>query len=90
MQRYLWQQTPRLSGWTDHTDAEVKYFSGTARTSKTLRISADLIWIGKPLYRDLGSVAVIAEGKLNGNDLGILCKRPFRVDVAAAAGQGDE
>ena len=34
-------------------------------------------------------MAVIAEVTLNGKDLGILWKRPFRVDVSAAAKAGD-
>ena len=34
-------------------------------------------------------MAVIAEVKLNGKDLGILWKRPFRFDLTAAAKAGD-
>ena len=40
-------------------------------------------------YLDLGKVAVMAEVKLNGKDLGILWKPPFRVDVTAALKAGD-
>ncbi len=79
----------KLISWSDHADAGVKYFSGTAVYSKTLHLPANLIGNGKPLYLDLGNVAVIAEVKLNGKDLGILWKRPFRVDVSAAAKAGD-
>ncbi|HWI56466.1 MAG TPA: glycosyl hydrolase, partial [Bacillota bacterium] len=38
---------------------------------------------------DLGRVAVMAEVKLNGKDLGILWKPPFRVDVTAALKPGE-
>jgi len=43
------------------------------------------------VYLDLGRVQVIAEVKLNGRDLGILWKPPFRADltVAAKAGAND-
>jgi len=37
---------------------------------------------------DLGRVAEIAEAKLNGHDLGILWKPPFRVDITAALRAG--
>jgi hypothetical protein len=79
----------KLMSWSEHADAGVKYFSGTAVYSKTITIPANLAGKDKPLYLDLGKVAVIAEVKLNGKDFGILWKRPFRVDVAAAVKAGD-
>jgi hypothetical protein len=41
------------------------------------------------VYLELGRVQVIAEVKLNGRDLGILWKPPFRVDVSGAVQAGD-
>ena len=79
----------KLISWTEHADVGVKYFSGTAVYSKTITVPANLLGQDKPLYLDLGSVAVIAEVRLNGKNLGILWKRPFRVDVSAAAKAGD-
>jgi hypothetical protein len=38
---------------------------------------------------DLGKVAVMAEVKLNGRDLGILWKTPYRVDVTGVFRPGD-
>ena len=79
----------KLISWTEHADVGVKYFSGTAVYSKVITIPLNLIGKDKPLYLDLGSVEVMAEVKLNGQNLGILWKRPFRVDVSAAAKAGD-
>jgi len=41
------------------------------------------------VYLDLGNVQVLAQVKLNGKDLGILWKTPFRVDVTDAVQSGD-
>jgi len=40
-------------------------------------------------FLDLGKVAVMAEVKLNGKDLGILWKPPYRVDVTSALKKGE-
>jgi hypothetical protein len=79
----------KLISWTEHADVGVKYFSGTAVYSKVITIPSDLIGKDKPLYLDLGRVEVMAEVKLNGQNLGILWTRPFRVDVSAAAKAGE-
>ncbi len=41
------------------------------------------------LYLDLGSVAVMADVWLNGKDLGILWKTPYRLEVTDAARSGE-
>ena len=67
----------------------MKYFSGTATYRKTFNVPADLLTPDRRQYLDLGEVAVIAEVKLNGQDLGILWKPPFRVEVTPALKTGD-
>jgi hypothetical protein len=53
-----------------------------------MEISATLLGPGKSLYLDLGRLKNLAQVKLNGTDLGILWKRPFRVEITAAAHVG--
>lgn len=79
----------RLVSWPDHADTGIKYFSGTAVYRKNLTIPAESLGAGRTLELDLGRVQVIAEVRLNGKDLGILWKAPFRVDVTDAAKAGD-
>jgi len=77
-----------LASWTDQADPGVRYFSGTARYKKDLEIPGDLLGDGKELYLDLGEVKNIARIRLNGKDLGILWKPPFRVPIASATQPG--
>jgi len=79
----------KLISWSEHSNPGVRHFSGTARYVKTLQVPEAMIGQGRRLHLDLGQVEVIAEVKLNGKDLGILWKPPFRVDVTDAVKAGD-
>jgi hypothetical protein len=77
-----------LISWTDHPDPGVKYFSGTATYTTTFQPAAELVAPDQRLYLDLGRVAVIAQVRMNNQDLGTLWKPPFRVDVTKALQPG--
>ena len=74
--------------WTDHADAGVRYFSGTASYEKDLMIPPERLGAGRELWLDLGMVKHLANVSLNGQDLGVLWKPPFRVNITAAAKPG--
>ncbi len=78
---------PELVSLHRHPDPAVRYFSGTATYYNRFRV--DGAGQGRRLYLDLGRVEVIAEVRLNGRNLGILWKPPFRVDITQAARPGD-
>lgn len=80
---------PQLMSLHKHGQEGVKYFSGTATYSKQFRLLPDAKAQGKRLYLDLGQVEVIAEITLNGKNLGILWKPPFRMDVTEAIVTGN-
>ncbi len=75
----------KLTSWSEHADAGVKHFSGTATYTRTLDIPRELLTKGQRLELDLGKVAVMAEVKLNGKSLGTLWKPPFVLDVSGVA-----
>lgn len=81
-------QFPDLISWTEHTDPGVRYFSGKATYANQLRIPSAMLAKGHSLHLDLGEVQVIARVKLNGRELGILWKPPFRIDITGAARAG--
>ena len=82
----------QLISWSEHRDLGVRYFSGAATYRKTFQWTpgpaqtANRNW---QVSLDLGRVEVIAEVKLNGKNLGILWKPPFRVDVVGALKPGE-
>jgi len=78
----------KLISWPDHPDKGVKYFSGTATYEQEIEISADRLSRARELWLDLGTVKNIAEVSLNGQDLGILWKPPFRANLTTAAKSG--
>ena len=75
-------QLDKLISWTEHPDGGVKHFSGTAT------YTTEFEWDGTSAFMDFGKVKEIAEVSLNGQDLGILWKPPFRVDATSALRPG--
>ena len=79
-----------LSSLSDSTNPGVKYFSGTATYSKIFdwKPAAKTGKQKTETWLDLGDVQVMAQVKLNGKDLGVLWKPPFRMDVTGALRAG--
>ncbi|MEO8712568.1 MAG: glycosylhydrolase-like jelly roll fold domain-containing protein [Parafilimonas sp.] len=79
----------KLTSYTENADAGIKYFSGIATYIKT--ITADKSWFAKDeeLWLNLGDVKNLAEVIVNGKSLGILWKKPFRINVTSAIKQGE-
>ena len=78
-----------LVAWNLRPEDAVKYFSGTATYAKVITIPAELLGKDRGLYLDLGRVAVMARVKLNGHDLGVHWKAPYRVEIGQFAKAGD-
>ena len=78
----------RLSSWSQNSDPGIRDFSGTASYRTSFIVPADLVSKNRVVSLDLGDVQVIAAVMLNGKDLGILWKPPYRVDVTGALKPG--
>ena len=78
----------RLISWTQHADARVRFFSGTATYSKQIRVPSSFLAGNRAVILDLGQVKNVASVRLNGKDLGVLWKPPFRLDVTSALKRG--
>jgi len=81
---------PKLEDWSKRAEEGIKYYSGTATYRTTFPVNAEsLEQPGGRWSLDLGKVAVMAEVRLNGKDLGILWKPPYRVDVTGTLRPGE-
>ena len=75
----------KLSSLSQHAAPGIKFFSGTATYRATFNHPPSTI---NHFFLDLGDVQVIAAVKLNGRDLGIHWKPPFRIDISDALKAG--
>lgn len=71
--------------WTKHSREDIRFFSGTAVYSKSVEVPAAWKTGGQRIYLDLGDVQNLARVRVNGKDLGVLWKAPYRVDITEAA-----
>jgi hypothetical protein len=78
----------KLISWSAHSDPGVKHFSGAATYTNTVNVPGEMLGEKHRLYLDLGKVQVMAQVKLNGKDLGILWKPPYRLDITETARPG--
>lgn len=81
--RLTWQT---LHDWTHDGDDAIRHFSGTAVLATTFDVAPQPT--GQPLELALGEIAVIARGRLNGQDVGTAWCPPWRLDVTAAIRPG--
>lgn len=70
-----------LVSWSELAEPAAKYFSGAATYRTSFTLPQGLLGKGRRLDLDLGDVQVMARVKLNGSDLGLMWKPPFRADV---------
>ena len=78
----------KLVSWSESADPGVKYFSGTGTYTQVLNAPSAWFESGARLWLDLGDVKNLAEVLVNGKQLGIVWKTPFRVDVTGAMKPG--
>lgn len=76
-----------LASLADNADPGIRYFSGTAAYQNTLNLRA--VTAKTRYWLDLGDVKNLAEIIVNGQNMGITWKKPFRLDITAALKQGN-
>lgn len=71
-----------------NADEGVRYFSGTATYTHGLEVPAGFVAPGRRVWLDLGRVEVMARVTVNGRDLGVVWKEPYRLDITDAVHAG--
>jgi len=77
-----------LHSWSESMDAGIRYYSGTATYTREVRVAVSDRVAGAKVWLDLGEVKNLAEVILNGHNLGVVWKPPFRVDMTRALRPG--
>lgn len=70
-----------LDSWSNSSKNQIRHFSGTATYRQKFNLPEELLASDYSLELDLGSVYVIAEVIVNGENLGIWWKSPFRISA---------
>jgi hypothetical protein len=78
----------KLLSWPASQNDDIRYFSGTATYRKQFQLPEKMIGEDYSLELDLGNVNVMAEVIINGKNLGILWKAPFRINLDKAVRKG--
>jgi len=79
----------RLIDWTKHPDLGVQYFSGTATYTNAFALPANFSAGKVPLQLDLGVVKDVAVVLVNGREVGVLWKEPYRIDIGPHVHAGE-
>ncbi len=80
-----------LTSLTESADFGVKYFSGVATYTNTIKISKKVLKknASARIYLDLGDVHDLAEVTVNGQPIGVTWHAPYLVDITSALKAGD-
>jgi hypothetical protein len=78
----------KLTQWNENADPGIKYFSGTASYKKTIEARDEWSAEGEQIWIDLGDVQNLAEVFVNGKSMGIVWKKPFKVNITEALSRG--
>ena len=79
---------PELVSWSELSDPDARYFSGTVLYRTHFELPEALLAPERALWLDLGEVHEIAAVRVNGTELGALWKPPFTVEITKAARAG--
>ena len=82
-------ELPAGTSWTTQADPDIRYYSGRAVYSRSMRVPASWLARGRRIELDLGSVGEMARVRINGRDLGVWWAPPLRRDITAALRAGD-
>ncbi len=78
-----------LIDWKDHKKDSIKYYSGTAKYTKTIKLNRAQVNSHTKALLDLGKVYIVAEVKINGKPVAISWMPPFKLDITNFLIEGD-
>ncbi|MFC2109717.1 glycosyl hydrolase [Bacteroidota bacterium] len=79
---------PELIDLSKHDVEDIKYYSGTAVYENEFKIDKKQLTKNTTFTLDLGEVAIAAKVTVNGTDLGVVWKAPFKIDITSVMKKG--
>ena len=79
----------QLVSYTDNNNEGIKYFSGAATYLNRFKLTRKQLKNDVRIILNLGEVHNLAEVTVNGRNLGVVWKTPFRIDMTDAVKKGD-
>jgi hypothetical protein len=76
---------PKLISWTERPESGIKYYSGKATYHKAFDLPPALLSADARVALELGDLRDVAQVRLNGEDLGVLWTKPFRLEITQAS-----
>ena len=73
----------RLKSYTESADPAIRYYAGTVSYRNTFQLKKKQLKKLVSCELDLGEVKNLARVQVNGHDLGVVWKAPFRVEIPA-------
>lgn len=77
-----------LVSWSESSNPQIKYYSGTATYSTMLNLSESTLSSGDAFVLDLGDVRDIARVYVNGHEVGTCWHYPYRIDITSSLKPG--
>jgi hypothetical protein len=71
----------KLISWTDHPDAGIRYFSGTAVYQQQINLSEASLRNDSVIMLNLGEVRDVARVLINGKNAGVVWTYPYSIDI---------
>nr|WP_294895606.1 glycosyl hydrolase [uncultured Pedobacter sp.] len=76
----------KLTDWTSSADSSIKYYSGTAVYSKSIKLKRKDL--KQTLYLNLGEIHDLASVTVNGKQVGVIWTNPHRINISSAIKKG--
>jgi len=83
-----WVEFDSLVFWNEREEDGIRFFSGVATYEKEFELDEEWTGPGRDLFLEIEQVVEVAHVYLNGTDLGISWKPPFRLEITDAVTPG--
>ncbi len=77
-----------LTSWTEFDQANIKYYAGIGRYETTFDVPASWTAQGRRVRLDLGRLWAVGRVRVNDDDLGVVWKPPYQLDVTRSVRSG--